>query len=113
MKKLKIKFWQIENLVVMKILDQDERLRGKEVIYEDSDLDMTIYSVKVPDMTSKSLFIRGERKEKDSMVCNATFNSTEDATDYVKKCQKLISNYNASLEDEEEEVETIRTFIFE
>ena len=64
MKKLKIKFWQIENLVVMKILDQDERLRGKEAIYEDSDLDMTIYSVKVPDMTSKSFFLLEEKEKK-------------------------------------------------
>jgi len=36
MKKLKIKLWRIENVVMMKVLEQDESLRGQGEIFNNN-----------------------------------------------------------------------------
>lgn len=110
MKKLKIKFWQNENVVMMKVLSRDERLRNKGIIFESDNLNMAIFSTNysIILLDNNSISIKGDTR--DNMVCSQTFNSTEDATVYIEKYQKLIRDYNASLE---EEVGTIKTFTFE
>ena len=111
MKKLKIRFWRIENVVIMKILDQDERLRGCREIFRNDYLDMAIYLSDYSALYTNSISIK---EDIDNMACSRTFNSIEDATVYIKKCQELIYGYNARFEEgeEEEEVETIETFTF-
>ena len=64
MKKLIIKFWQNENVVMMKVLEQDERLRNKGKIFKDKNLDMAICSTRFPKIFPTSIFIRGVKKEK-------------------------------------------------
>lgn len=109
MKKLRIKFWQIENVVLMKVLDQDESLRDEGELFKSDSLDMAILSNGYPAITWGRIFIRGNIKGKDNIVCSNTFNSIEDATVYIEKCQELIRDYNISLGEEE----MVKTFIFE
>ena len=109
MKKLKIRFWRIENVVIMKILDQDERLRGCREIFRNDYLDMAIYLSDYSALYTNSISIK---EDIDNMACSRTFNSIEDATVYIKRCQELIYGYNARFEEDEEEVETIETFTF-
>ena len=112
MKKLKIKFWQIENVVAMKVLDQDKKLRNKGEVF--NNLEMTICSNDYPAMTFENIFIRGKVKERDDEVSCTSFSSIKNATTYIEKCQELISDYNNTiLDEEEEEEEVVKTFTFE
>lgn len=112
MQKLRIKFWQVENVVIMKVLNQDEKLRNKGELFNNDNLEMIICSNDYPAMLSDGLFIRGNLKERDNLACNYTFSSTKAASLYIEKCQELISGYNNTILDEEEE-EVVKTFIFE
>ena len=113
MKKLKIRFWQNENVVMMKILEQSESLREKGDLFRDPNFDIIISSVDFPSLESQRLLIRGRIKEKDNLINCAQFSSIENATIYIKKCKELIRSFNSSMEEREERREEVETWIFE
>lgn len=104
---LRIKFYQIENLVAMKILEQGEEIkRGVGKLYYDPEENFTIYRSNSPAITlcyddtgSKGfmLFIRGGFEKNDIMLTSKCFNTTEEASDYIRRATKSIKNYNNSL----------------
>jgi hypothetical protein len=113
MKKLRVRFWQNENVVMMKILEQSESLREKGDFFRDPNFDMTICSVDFPSLESQGLLIRGRIKEKDNLINCIQLSSIENATVYIKKCKELIRSFNSSIEEREEKKEEIETWIFE
>ena len=104
---LKVKFYQIENLVAMKILEQGEEIkRGVGKLYYDPEENFTIHSGSSPaitlcydDIGSKifMLFIRGCYEKNDTMLTSKCFDTTEEASDYIHRAAKSIKNYNNSL----------------
>ena len=113
MEKLRIRFWQNENVVMLKILEQSESSREEGVLFRDPNFDMAICSVDFPSLEPQRILIRGRMKEKDNIINCLQFNSIENATIYIKKCKELIRSFNSSMEEKEERREEVETWIFE
>lgn len=89
---LKVKFWQIENIVLMRVLEQDEETREKGTLYEDEDI--KIKSCKYPDIKEECLYIRGQLRNYDTNICCYGFDDCDDAQEYIEKATKAIHAYN-------------------
>lgn len=103
-KTLKVKFNQDGKQVKMQILEQDEKLRGQDVIRRNE-----LYAIKsilFPDMSFNTLFIRGLSRNYDTGEVSEVFTSVGKATEYITKISKLIGEINDEAEEEEKEYKT-------
>ena len=112
---LKVKFWQIENVLCAKILEQTEQNINFE--YATNDGIYKIISCGYPEMINyaKTFYVRGSHTEKKDVVFCTTFNSEMEATEYKEGISFAIQAYNrslcCSLEKPEIEKEVIRTIV--
>lgn len=93
--KLKIELFRYETLVFGKILEQDGIERGCEKICEKDEY--SIYSIDSPainEMDRKTLFIRGERYEKDNIPIFQNFDSKSEAIEWCENIKGLIDEIN-------------------
>ena len=98
-KTLKVKFNQDGKQVKMQILEQDEKLRGQDVIRRNE-----LYAIKsilFPDMSFNTLFIRGLSRNYDTGEVSEVFTSVGKATEYITKISKLIGEINDEAEEKE------------
>lgn len=98
-KTLKVKFNQDGKQVKMQILEQDEKLRGQDVIRRNE-----LYAIKsilFPDMSFNTLFIRGLNRNYDTGEVSEVFTSVGKATEYITKISKLINEINDEAEEKE------------
>lgn len=90
---LKVKFWRIENVVLMKILEQ-----GNEIIREYGYLgsygDISLYSRVNPEINKDRIYVRGCDTRRDNDVSVATFLTVEEAKTALSKYIHAISEYN-------------------
>lgn len=109
---IKLRLARIENVVIMKILEMDERLRGIGGIYSapiinDPDFkEINIYSRDYPIIsylcTTIEIFLGGKEKEQDHLITSFDFKSSDEASRFIKEVQKAIKKINQKyLEDEE------------
>ncbi len=109
MDKLRLKFWRNKKVVMMKVIQQDESLRGAGVIFykEEEEDCMAIESAINPSLSSNTIYIRGEFETWDNEVACISLKTEKDAKDYLMRCIKTINSYNltvnAKTEEEEEE----------
>lgn len=97
-KTLKVKFNQDGKQVKMQILEQDEKLRGQDVIRRNE-----LYAIKsilFPDMSFNTLYIRGLSRNYDTGEVSEVFTSVGKATEYITKISKLIGEINDKAEKE-------------
>jgi hypothetical protein len=94
--KLKLKLWQIENIVLIKVIEQDESLRDVGTFYENND--MSIISEVEPQLEYKELYIRGNDKANDNIIVKIDFDTTDETKDYINKVLKVVKEYNQSLD---------------
>ena len=86
---LKLKFYQIENVVLMRILEQPERMFE----YRSSD-NFLLASRAYPQMNSNEIFVRGTDKAYDNNLSSITFLTTEKAKDFIATAKKAVREYN-------------------
>lgn len=99
MNKLKVKLWNEKNIVKMKILEQDDSIRGcKESLAEFQDIELT--SVAGPGISHTTVFLRGTDESMDNMTASRAFDTQEEAKGYISKAEALIEIYNVSLEED-------------
>lgn len=115
---IKLKLWRIENCVLMKILEQDEKTRGEGVFFEhtiikdNTSFTYELRSLKEPKLTTTNcLYLRGYNKEQDSLITSESYNSIERAKREIHCIKETIEAYNKSLINgdnlEEEAFETL------
>ena len=98
-KTLKVKFKQDGKQVKMQILEQDEKLRGQDVIRRNE-----LYAIKsilFPDMSFNTLYIRGLSRNYDTGEVSEVFTSVGKATEYINEMSKLINEINEEAEEKE------------
>lgn len=100
MKKLKIKLWRIENVVMMKVLEQDESLRGQGEIFNNNGT--RIASEGNTALFNDAICINGRRIQEDGRICSKDFETIEEAQAYYNKVKKVVQDYNKTLVDEGE-----------
>lgn len=96
MEKLKIKIWNIKNVILFNVLEQDESLRGKSVIYKEDNV--TISSEYLPDIITTTrgvtIYIRGRQQEKDYTFSCVKVPTETDAIEIVRKVKQAVENFN-------------------
>ena len=105
---LKIKFWRIENVLCMKILEQNKDIFNYDFIYIASN-GLNICCLDYPEfvLDEDCLYIRGEDTTYDNKVTACEFNTVEEAKKFLERCvfaiNECISHFK---EDGEEETNT-------
>jgi len=96
MMKLQVRFWQIDgNCLVMKVLQQDESLRGQKLLVETADFG--IRSASHPAITKQALFIRGDHPDEDDKIASITFDTAAEATKAREAWTRLIDQINGKV----------------
>lgn len=98
-KTLKVKFKQDGKQVKMRILKQDDKLRGKFLIRQNGEY--SIKSISHPSMLFRTLYIRGSCKRWDMEKASMIFLSEEQATEYIDEISRMIKEINDEAEEKE------------
>ena len=101
---LKIKFWRIENVLCMKILEQNKDVFNYDFIYKASN-GLNICCLDYPEfvLDEDCLYIRGEDTTYDNKVTSCEFKTVEEANEYLKKCVSAINECVAHFSKKESE----------
>lgn len=108
---LKVKFWRIENVVLMKILEQgDEIIR--EYGYLGSYGDISLYSRVNPEIYKDRICVRGCDTLRDNTVSVETFLTVDEAKTALTKYINAIAEYNrthvqTAKPESDDDIETI------
>lgn len=110
---LKVKFWRIENVVLMKVLEQGEEIkRGCKEVFES--VDFSIYSQCTPSMYANGIYVRGSKMEDDNKVRYYCLSNCAEAKLYIERATEAIHEYNQSLSKDPEQIsDDIETVIAE
>lgn len=110
---LKIKFWRIENVILMKILEQGDEIERGKFEFEASN-DVKLCSQFEPEIDDTKIFLRGTNISRDKQVVNSCFFTPEKARIRLKAYAEAVKEYNNSLQQSAaEDVEDIETVIAE
>lgn len=110
---LKIKFWRIENVILMKILEQGDEIERGRFGFEASN-GVKISSCESPALTYDTIFLRGGSKELDETVSIHGCITNEEAKEQLKAYVEAVKEYNNSLQyTTAEDIEDIETVIAE
>ena len=106
MSKLKIKLVRLDNVVLMKVLEQEGGRPNNSLVEHlcDHDNGLSIRSAERPEMDRTGIYIRGNDEEEDNRVAFYRLNTIEEAKEYVRKVVELVEYYNKSsyLENKED-----------
>ena len=104
---LKIKFWRIENVILMKILEQGDEIERGKFEFKASN-GVKLRSVTNPQICTSELFIQGEFESFDKNVEICTYNTSEEAKEWLKAYVEAVKEYNNRLQHTTaEDIETV------
>lgn len=115
---LKVKFWRIENVLLMKVLEQGDEIKRGNFKFEASN-GIIIESLERPSLisiylsTGRRLCIRGRIAKDDNNVAVAQFGSEKFAKESLNLYVEAIKEYNKSLSYQEQEDENIEVIVAE
>ncbi len=109
---LKIKFWRIENIIFMKILEQGDEIERGNFEFKASN-GIGLQSRLEPEIGDKRIFLRGTNYSRDKQVVNSYFDTSETARERLKAYIEAVKEYNSSYQPAAEDVEDIETVIAE
>lgn len=110
---LKIKFWRIENIILMKILKQDGEIERGNFEFKASN-GIGLQSRFESEIADERIYLRGSDISHDTQVASKYFNTSEEAKERLKSYVEAIKEYNNSLQQPAaEDVEDIETVIAE
>lgn len=89
---LKVKMARIENILVAQVLEQNDDLRGADIM-EDED-GYEIRSNCTPQLNGYEFYVRGSSREEDNKVVCYEYNTVEKAIKAAKHFKKLIDRIN-------------------
>lgn len=98
---LKIKFWRIENVVLMKVLEQGEEIeRGSGMFFCKNDF--RLISGEFPAEYMNEIYVRGNFVIADNAIRTRSCKSCDEAKEYIKVATEAIHAYNQSLAEKPE-----------
>ncbi len=89
---LKLKLWQIENVVLMKVLEQDEKTKDNGTLYAVDDF--VLRSCFYPELNNKSVNVRGKWFGTDNAIAVRECVSAATAEEYIAKVKAVVRGYN-------------------
>ena len=95
---LKVEFKQIENVVLMKVLEQGDEIKlGCGCFFEHNDVKLC--SLSYPQIFSHSLYVKGKSECPQDVYGSISFDTPEEAAEYIVKFTDCIDAYNESVQE--------------
>lgn len=109
---LKIKFWRVENVLLMKVLEQgDEIKRGDFKFCASNGVKVT--SISSPELTPAFINIRGRAEEYDDSIVPCEYSNAEGAKAMLARYIEAVREYNSTLPVENKDTDDIEIVIAE
>ena len=87
---LRLKFYQIENVVLMKVLEQD----NKENLYFQYD-NLLLQSLDCPAIDDENhIYLQGSDEDSNNKMSCYDFETNEQAENFINKASKAVKEYN-------------------
>lgn len=97
---LKVEFKQIENVVLMKVLEQGDEIElGCGRFFEHNGI--KLLSVDYPQICSSLLYVKGESDDVQDVYGSISFNTPEEASEHIAKFTECIDAYNDSVKEQD------------
>ena len=97
---LKVEFKQIENVVLMKVLEQSNEIKlGCGCFFEHNDVKLC--SLSYPQIFSHSLYVKGKSECPQDVYGSISFDTPEEAAEYIAKFTECIDAYNDSVKEQD------------
>ena len=97
---LKVEFKQIENVVLMKVLEQGNEIKlGCGCFFEHNDVKLC--SLCYPQIFSHSLYVKGKSECPQDVYGSISFDTPEEAAEYIAKFTECIDAYNDSVKEQD------------
>ena len=97
---LKVEFKQIENVVLMKVIEQGNEIKlGCDCFFEHNGIKLC--SVDCPQICSSSLYVKGESNDVQDVYTSKSFDTPEEAAEYIAKFTECIDAYNDSVKEQD------------
>lgn len=97
---LKVEFKQIENVVLMKVLEQGDEIElGCGCFFECGDVKLC--SASHPQIFLYSLYVKGKSERAQDTYASMSFNTPEEAAEYIAKFTECIDAYNDSVKEKD------------
>lgn len=95
---LKIKFWRIENVILMKILEQGDEIERGNFSFKASS-GVSLCSAVTPSLSyDNMIYLRGDSKKLDETVSAYECTTNEEAKARLKAYIEAVKEYNDSLQ---------------
>ena len=103
-KELIIDLRQVENVLIYKVIQQDESFTGGAMIYRNGDVSIYSRNYKAIDICGRNilLYINGVNEEKNCLVWSEFYDSIERATEIKDKIEKCVAEFNTHIRKENE-----------
>ena len=96
---LKLKFYQVENVVLMKVLEQD----NKEDLYFAYD-DFILQSMDYPEIYNEDkIYLQGSDEDNNNKMSCYDFETSEKAENFINKAMAAVKEYNRKYSQTEAE----------
>lgn len=97
---LKVEFKQIENVVLMKVLEQGDEIKlGCGCFFEHNDVKLC--SLSYPQIFSHSLYVKGKSECPQDIYGSISFDTPEKASEYIVTITDCIDAYNESVKEQD------------
>lgn len=97
---LKVEFKQIENVVLMKVIEQGNEIKlgcGRFFEYKG----IKLCSVDCPQICSSSLYVKGESDDVQDIYTSKSFDTPKKASEHIAKFTECIDAYNDSVKEKD------------
>lgn len=109
---LKIKFWRIENVLLMKVLEQGEEIKRGDFKFCASN-GIKVMSICSPELTPAFINIRGRAKEYDDNIVSRECINAGEAGAMLARYIEAVREYNSTLPVENKDTDDIEIVIAE
>lgn len=93
---LKIKFWRVENVLLMQVLEQGNEIKRENFKFCASN-GIEIKSISSPELTPAIIYVRGRAKEYDDSIAPREYGNAEGAKEALALYIEAVKEYNTSL----------------
>ena len=95
---LKVEFKQIENVVLMKVLEQGDEIELNSGCFFEYG-DVKLCSASHPQIFLYSLYVKGKSERAQDTYASMSFNTPEEAAEYIVKFTECVDAYNESVKE--------------
>ena len=109
---LKIKFWRVENVLLMQVLEQGNEIKRENFNFCASN-GIEVKSLCRPELIPDIIYVRGCEEEYDDNIVPCEYSNAEGAKEALARYIEAVREYNSTLPVENKDTDDIEIVIAE